>query len=314
MAAPPHLAWDGAPGRPGRPTKTLIGVSCCGMPVLFDRAGLLGPRTSGDGGTQSPRGAGGNRGRPAYRRSSRMPWPNRRLNPRLRRQEGRRREGAGREVRVTAAPTLWTTFEAAGKLARRRPSRSSQAPDSTLSHCRDGPGTGADHRRFSSRCPGPARPQARQRESSACPRRNDHFEILTSPEFRIIPPSATKPLEIVTQPGSSRLASNSTLAQLVRLSAHSWRFEWTKEAKSHSTLAGALRDAVLKFETREGRAIVVLLRGLVLADDRTLSICDKQPLLFDRLEPRSRSVSWTRVPGALEGTEMEAEHPAAGRS
>jgi hypothetical protein len=98
------------------------------------------------------------------------------------------------------------------------------------------------------------------------------------------------------------------------LSAHSWRFEWTKEAKSHSTLAGALRDAVLKFETREGRAIVVLLRGLVLADDRTLSICDKQPLLFDRLEPRSRSVSWTRVPGALEGTEMEAEHPAAGRS
>jgi hypothetical protein len=66
-----------------------------------------------------------------------------------------------------------------------------------------------------------------------------------------------------------------------------------------------LRDAAWRFETREGRSIVVLLRGLDLGEARPLTICDNQPLLFDRLEPRTRLVPWTHNSTALASTKWK---------
>ncbi len=58
----------------------------------------------------------------------------------------------------------------------------------------------------------------------------------------------------------------------------------------------------MKFPAGDGRAIFVLLRGVETRDRRPITIVDRQPLLFDRLDPRIRTVTWTRNPEALTGT------------
>jgi hypothetical protein len=145
-------------------------------------------------------------------------------------------------------------------------------------------------------------PIPRQREFQLPEDVNDRFEILNAPEFRQTAAAAASTWEIATKTGSG-LGGGFPLARLSRTDVRTWRFDWAKEAKNHSTLVDSLRDAVLKFETRDGRSIFALLRGLDLRnDDRPLVVWDNQRLLFDRLEPRMRSVDWTPNPDVLSGT------------
>ncbi len=133
----------------------------------------------------------------------------------------------------------------------------------------------------------------------------DRLEILNAPGLRLVPPSGSKPWEIATRAGISRLDSPSTLAELSQKDARTWRFGWTKDASKHSVRADELRDTVLKFPARDGRTLFALLRAVEPRDDRPLAIVTNQPLLFDRLEPRTRSVVWTRHPEALSGTKWK---------
>jgi hypothetical protein len=130
----------------------------------------------------------------------------------------------------------------------------------------------------------------------------DRVEILNAPGFRIIPPTPGGPLQIAAQPRSSRLAGNPTLAQINRKGEYIWTYSWTSDAKIHSTLVEGMKDAILRFEASDGRAIFVLLRPFLLQDDRPLVIEDKQPLLGSRIEPKARSIEWARDRESLEGT------------
>jgi hypothetical protein len=130
---------------------------------------------------------------------------------------------------------------------------------------------------------------------------DDRFDLLNAPEFRQTPAAAASTRDIAARTGSG-LGGGYTLARLGRINARSWRFEWTKDARNHSTQVDAFRDAVLKFRARDGRAIFVLLRGVETRDGRPITVVEKQPLLFDRLEPRIRTVAWTRNPEVLAAT------------
>ncbi len=134
---------------------------------------------------------------------------------------------------------------------------------------------------------------------------DDRFEILNAGGLRVVPPIGSKPWEIATKTGLSTLGSSSTLAQLVRKDARTWRFDWTKDASKNSTRSDALRDAVLKFQSREGRALFALLRAVEPPDVQPLVIVDNQPLLFDHLDPRTRPVAWTRNRDGLTGTKWK---------
>jgi hypothetical protein len=127
------------------------------------------------------------------------------------------------------------------------------------------------------------------------------FEILNSPEFRRVAASTASTWEIATRTGSG-LGGGFPLARLGRTEAGTWWFEWTKDARNHSTLVEALRDTALKFETTDGRATLMLLRNPGAGDEHPLTIWEKQPILFERLEPRTRSVPWAQHPHALAGT------------
>jgi hypothetical protein len=130
----------------------------------------------------------------------------------------------------------------------------------------------------------------------------NHFEILNAREFRPMPAATSSTWNIATGAGSTLGGGGFTLAQLSRINARSWQFGWSKDARNHSTQVDAFRDAVLKFPARDGRAIFVLLRDLETRDKRPIVIVEKQPLLFDRLDPRIRTVSWTRNPDVLAGS------------
>ena len=64
----------------------------------------------------------------------------------------------------------------------------------------------------------------------------------------------------------------------------------------------AFRDAVLKFTSRNGRSLFVLLRRVESRNLRPIVILEKQPLLFERLDPRIRTVTWISDPDVLSGT------------
>ena len=130
---------------------------------------------------------------------------------------------------------------------------------------------------------------------------DDRFEILNAREFRLTPAVAAMTWDIASKTGSG-LGGGFTLARLGRINDRSWRFEWAKDARNHSTQVDAFKDAVLKFRARDGRAIFILLRGVELRDKRPIPIVEKQPLLFERLEPRIRTVTWTRDPDVLAAT------------
>jgi hypothetical protein len=133
----------------------------------------------------------------------------------------------------------------------------------------------------------------------------DRFEMLNATGLRVVPPTGSKPWEIATKTGISRLDNPSTLAQLVQKDARTWRFDWTKDASKQAIRADALRDAVLRFQARDGQPIFALLRAVEPPNHRPLVIVDNQPLLFDRLDPRTRPVTWTRNPEALEGAKWK---------
>ena len=130
---------------------------------------------------------------------------------------------------------------------------------------------------------------------------DDRFDILNAREFRQTPADAASTWDIAPKTGSG-LGGGFTLARLGRINDRSWRFEWAKDARNHSTQVDAFKDAVLKFRARDGRAIFVLLRGVETRDERPIPIVEKQPLLFERLEPRIRTVTWTRNPDVLAAT------------
>ncbi|HZW35214.1 MAG TPA: hypothetical protein VFF52_31115, partial [Isosphaeraceae bacterium] len=130
---------------------------------------------------------------------------------------------------------------------------------------------------------------------------SDRFEILNAPEFQLVPASAPSTWEIATRTVSG-MGGRFTLAQLSRTDAKTWSFAWTKEAKNHSTTVEALRDAVLKFQTRAGRSVLTLLRGVILKDPAPLPIWEKGPVLYERLDDRQKSIPWTQHPEVLAGT------------
>jgi hypothetical protein len=137
------------------------------------------------------------------------------------------------------------------------------------------------------------------------PQEGDRFEIVNAPGLRVTPPGGSQPWQIATKAGTSLLDRPATLAQLAQKDARTWRFEWTKEAIKYPSRAEALRDAVFKFPARDGRVLYALLRPVEPRDNRPLPIVASQPLLFDRLEPRTRPVVWTRDPDALSGTKWK---------
>ena len=149
---------------------------------------------------------------------------------------------------------------------------------------------------------GPVRPE---REFVLPEDVDDRFEMLNADGLRAIPPASSRPWQIATKTGISRLDSPSTLAQLVQKDARTWRFGWTKDASKNSTRLDALRDVVLKFQARDSRPIFVLLRAIEARNDRPLAIVVSQPLLFDRLEPRIRRVAWAQNPQVLTDTKWK---------
>jgi hypothetical protein len=129
----------------------------------------------------------------------------------------------------------------------------------------------------------------------------DRFEILNAPEFQVVPASTKSTWEIATRTDSV-IGGRFTLAQLSHTKPGTWSFDWTKVAKNHSATVAALRDAVLKFETRDGRSILALLRGVRRHDPDPLPIWENQPVLYERLDDRHKSIPWTPHPEDLAGT------------
>ena len=130
----------------------------------------------------------------------------------------------------------------------------------------------------------------------------DRVAIRNGSEFRLTPsPAPPHSWEIATRTGSG-LGGGFPLARLNRVDARSWRFTWTKNAKAQSTQVEGLKDAVLQLDASDGRAIYVLLRGLDLRVDRPIEVWKNQRILFDRLEPRIRSVEWAANPDVLDRT------------
>jgi hypothetical protein len=129
----------------------------------------------------------------------------------------------------------------------------------------------------------------------------DHFEVLNAPEFQLVPGDATSTWDIATRTASG-ISGRFTLAHLTRTDARTWSFQWTQEARNHATTVEALRDAVLKFQTHEGRSIFTLLRGVNLDDPAPLTVWPNQPVLYAALDIREKSIPWTQHPEVLEGT------------
>jgi hypothetical protein len=131
----------------------------------------------------------------------------------------------------------------------------------------------------------------------------DRFEILNAPELQVVPAStkSTSTWEIATRT-KSLIGGGFTLASLSHIEATTWSFDWTKVAKNHSATVAALRDAVLRFETRDGRSILALLRGVRRHDPEPLLIWENQPVLYERLDDRHKSIPWTPHPEDLAGT------------
>ncbi len=130
----------------------------------------------------------------------------------------------------------------------------------------------------------------------------DRVGILNGPEFRLTAVAATPHTwEIATKTGSG-LGGGFSLARLSRADGRTWRFGWTKNAKTQSTQVEGLKDAILELHGRDGRSIRVLLRGVELHSDRPLVVWKDQRILFEKLESRTRSVEWGGNPDVLEGT------------
>ena len=131
---------------------------------------------------------------------------------------------------------------------------------------------------------------------------DDRVEILNGPEFRLAAvPAMPHTWEIATRTGSG-LGGGFALARLNHADARIWRFEWTRNAKARSGPVEGLKDAILGLRGKDGRAIYVLLRGVELSNGLPLVVWKDQRILFEKPDPRIRSVEWSGNPDILEGT------------
>jgi hypothetical protein len=128
----------------------------------------------------------------------------------------------------------------------------------------------------------------------------DRVALLNGSDFKLTAVAATPHTwEVATNTGSG-LGGGSTLARLHRADGRTWRFEWTKNAKPQSTPVEALKDAILELHGQDGRPIRVLLRGVERDSKPPLVVWKDQRILFDKLEPRIKSVDWGGNPDALD--------------
>ncbi len=137
----------------------------------------------------------------------------------------------------------------------------------------------------------------------------DRVEIRNGSDFKLTAVPATPGAwEIATKTGSG-LGGGFAAGAADRADARTWRFEWTKNAKTQSTQVEGLKDAILGFHGRDGRPIRVLLRGVELHSDQPLVVWKDQKILFEKLDSRTESVEWGGSPEVLEGTPLEAADP-----
>jgi hypothetical protein len=128
------------------------------------------------------------------------------------------------------------------------------------------------------------------------------IEILNGPVFRLAPvPGAAPAWDVATRTGSG-LGGGFALARLSRPDPRTCQFAWTEKAKTQTTQVEALKDAILALHCRDGRPIYVLLRDVKRRNPRPLLVWKDQRILYDRPEPRVRSVEWSGVPDPLEGS------------
>ena len=107
--------------------------------------------------------------------------------------------------------------------------------------------------------------------------------------------------EIATRTGSG-LGGGFALARLNHADPRICRFEWTKNARARSSPVEGLKDAILGLRGKDGRAIYVLLRGVELSNGLPLVVWKDQRILFEKPDPRIRSVEWAGDADVLEGT------------
>ena len=140
-------------------------------------------------------------------------------------------------------------------------------------------------------CPRSRRPRSEPRSRSSvrstCPRMwPTASRSSTRDEFRAVPAAAASSWDIAPKTGSG-LGGKFTLAQLDRIGARSWRFEWAKEARNQSTQVTALPRCRLEVPGPRRTGDLRPAARVETRDKRPIPILEKQPLLFDRLDPRS---------------------------
>ncbi len=130
----------------------------------------------------------------------------------------------------------------------------------------------------------------------------DRIEIRNGPGFVLSPVSGVAhAFDVATRTGSG-LGGGVAIARLTRDDPRGWRFEWTPAARARSSPVEALKDALLVFESREGRSIRVLLRGIPIDRPDPLEVWKDQRILTERLDARTKSVNWAGDPDPVEGS------------
>jgi hypothetical protein len=133
----------------------------------------------------------------------------------------------------------------------------------------------------------------------------DQVELFNGPGFRLAEVMARPPTWEVATRTVSGLAGEYRLARLTHTDPLVWRFEWTPDAKTHSSDVKALKDTILGLHGRDdGRPIYLLLRDVKPDSDRPLMFW-KDERIFDKLEPRVRSRRWAGEPVVLEGSQWK---------
>jgi GTPase-associated protein 1, N-terminal domain type 2/GTPase-associated protein 1, middle domain len=135
---------------------------------------------------------------------------------------------------------------------------------------------------------------------------DNRIELWNGPDLRLkAVPAATPTWEIATSTNSG-VGGGVALARLNRADPKTWRFDWTQNARAGSRSVEGLKDAILKLYGRDdGRPIYVLLRGVELIRDSPIVVWDKERILFDKLEPRTRSKPWAGDSNRLEGSQWK---------
>src|SRR5262249_26148401 len=107
--------------------------------------------------------------------------------------------------------------------------------------------------------------------------------------------------EVRTRTGSG-VGGGVPLVRLSHVDARTWRFAWAGAARPKSSSVEAFKDAILGLHGRDGRTIYVVMRGVELTRNRPMEFWQKQQLLSDKLEPRTRAVEWSGESDALAGS------------